>query len=260
MRNKFIIDCFQENPEVRRDGYAVVAIDVIRATTTAITAVAGGRRCFPVPTAEAAKLVQRKLVNALMAGEIAGEMAEGFEVNNSPAEISKRRDLERPLVLLSSSGTKLIHAARECDFTYLACFRNHSTVAEHIIGHHTRVALIGAGTRGEFREEDQICCAWIARELIAAGYEPENEQTSSIVEQWGTADADACLYSKSAEYLRRSGQTQDLDFTLEHVNDLPHVFMMRDGEVVAVADSGKVEMQLSLPGLGDTRQIVIRAL
>jgi len=105
MRNKFIIDCFQENPEVRRDGYAVVAIDVIRATTTAITAVAGGRRCFPVPTAEAAKLVQRKLVNALMAGEIAGEMAEGFEVNNSPAEISKRRDLERPLVLLSSSGT-----------------------------------------------------------------------------------------------------------------------------------------------------------
>ena len=257
MRNRVVIDCFQENPEFLRDGYAVVAIDVIRATTTAITAVATGRRCFPVPSVEAAKLVQRELPNALLAGEVAGHLPEDFEVNNSPVEIAMRRDFERPLILLSSSGTKLIHAARESDFTYLACFRNHSTLSRHLIAHHSNVALVGAGTRGEFREEDQICCAWIARELIDAGYEPENERTSSIVERWGTAAADACLCSRSAEYLLKSGQTMDLDFTLEHVDDLPHVFMMKDGEVVAVHDGRKVEMQLSLPV---TRNASLRGL
>jgi 2-phosphosulfolactate phosphatase len=245
MRNRVVIDCFQENPEFRRDGYAVVAIDVIRATTTAITAVAAGRRCFPVPSAEAARLVQQELANALMAGEVAGDMPEGFEMNNSPSEIAIRTDIERPLVMLSSSGTKLIHAARESDFTYLACFRNHSTLSRYLIDHHSKVALIGAGTRGEFREEDQICCAWIARELIDAGYEPENDRTSSIVERWGRAPVDACLCSKSVEYLRKSGQTQDLDFTLEHVNDLPIVFRMRGGEVIAIPIGIKVEMQLS---------------
>src|SRR5207245_2446733 len=48
LRNSVVIASFQEDAEINRDGYAVVAIDVIRATTTAITAVAAGRRCFPV--------------------------------------------------------------------------------------------------------------------------------------------------------------------------------------------------------------------
>lgn len=249
MRNSVVIDCFQENPEIRREGYAIVAIDVIRATTTAVTAVASGRRCFPVPSVEAAKLMKSKLTNPLLAGEVGGYMLEDFEVNNSPAEIAMRTDIERPLILLSSAGTKLIHAARESNFTYLACFRNYSTLAQHLIDRYSKVVLIGAGTRGEFREEDQICCAWIARQLIGAGYEPENARTTQIVDVWGAAPEDACLCSKSAEYLRRSGQTRDLDFTLSHINDLPFVYMMKDNEVVSLTDRGRGETQPSLADL-----------
>jgi 2-phosphosulfolactate phosphatase len=237
LRNSVVIDCFQENPEVRRPGYAVVAIDVIRATTTAITAVATGRRCFPVPSAEAALLLKRQLPDCLLAGEVSGEIPQDFDLNNSPADIDVREDFHRPIILLSSSGTKLIHAARECDFVYLACFRNFAALAQRLVERHPKVALIGAGTRGEFREEDQICCAWIARELIDAGYEPEDDRTSSIVDRWRTATIEACLCSKSVDYLRRSGQTRDLDFTLEHVNDLADAFMMREGEVVVMAST-----------------------
>ncbi|MGD0907615.1 MAG: 2-phosphosulfolactate phosphatase [Candidatus Acidiferrales bacterium] len=249
MRNSVVIDCFQENPAIHRDGYAIVAIDVIRATTTAITAVALGRRCFPVPSVEVAKRLQTRLTNPLLAGEVGGYVLEGFEANNSPAEIAMRRDIERPLVLISSSGTKLIHAARKSDFTYLASFRNHSTLSQHLIDRHSKVALIGAGTRGEFREEDQICCAWIARQLIAEGYEPENARTTQIVDVWGAAPEDACLCSQSAEYLRRSGQTRDLDFTLSHIDDLPFVYMMKDDEVVSLTDRGRGEIQPSLNDL-----------
>jgi 2-phosphosulfolactate phosphatase len=247
LRNSVVIDCFQENHEICRDGYAVVAIDVIRATTTAITAVAAGRRCFPVPSAGAARLLQRQLPNSLLAGEVSGDIPQDFEMNNSPAAIAVREDLHRPLILLSSSGTKLIHAARECDFVYLACFRNFASLSQHLVDRHPRVALIGAGTRGEFREEDQICCAWIARELIDAGYEPEDDRTSSIVDRWSNTTIEACLCSKSVAYLRRSGQTRDLDFTLEHVNDLPHVFMMRDGEVVMVSTAASAACRSASP-------------
>lgn len=248
MRNSIVIGCFQEGAEIYRDGYAVVAIDVIRATTTAITAVAAGRRCFPVPSVEAALLLRRQLPNALLAGELSGDLPQEFELNNSPAEIATREDFDRPLVLLSSSGTKLIYAARQCNFAYLACFRNCASLSRYLIDRHSRVALIGAGTRGEFREEDQICCAWIARKLVAAGYEREDERTSSIVDRWSTATVEACLCSKSVDYLRRSGQIRDLDFTLEHVNDLPHVFMMRDGEVVMAATAATVR-RTSAPSL-----------
>lgn len=237
MPNSVVIDCFQDSVEISRPGYAVVAIDVIRATTTAITAVATGRRCFPIPSVEAALLLHRQLPNSLLAGEISGDLVQGFELNNSPAEVSLRQDIDRPLILLSSAGTRLIHAARECDFAYLACLRNFAALSEHLMDRHPQVALIGAGTRGEFREEDQICCAWIARELIDAGYTPEDERTSSIVNRWGAAPVEACLCSKSVAYLRRSQQTRDLDFILEHVNDLTNVFLMRDGEVVMASSS-----------------------
>ena len=53
-RKTVIIDCFPESVEAYQNGYAIVAVDVIRATTTAVTGVALGRKCFPVPSLEAA--------------------------------------------------------------------------------------------------------------------------------------------------------------------------------------------------------------
>ena len=47
MPKSFLIDSLPESAANHRSGSAVVAVDVIRATTLAVTAVALGRRCFP---------------------------------------------------------------------------------------------------------------------------------------------------------------------------------------------------------------------
>ncbi len=234
MQETVVIDCFPDSVRFYRKGYAVVAIDVIRTTTTAVTVVAMGRRCFPVPSIEAAFLLAGKLDDPLLVGEFGGKMPDGFEINNSPAELALRTDIFRPMILISSSGTKLIHAAGQCDAAYLACFRNHASLARHLVGRHPRVALIGAGSRGEFREEDQMCCAWIARDLIKAGYKPKNGRTVEIVERWGGAAPKACAEGKSVDYLRSSGQLEDLDFILAHINDLDAVFTLARDEITMV--------------------------
>ena len=46
MSKTVVIDCFPESARHYSEAYAIVAIDVIRATTTAITSVNLGRRCF----------------------------------------------------------------------------------------------------------------------------------------------------------------------------------------------------------------------
>jgi 2-phosphosulfolactate phosphatase len=246
MQRTVVIDCFPESARAYAHGYVVVAVDVIRATTSAISVAATGGRCFPVATVEAALQLKAKLKNPLLAGERAGEIAPGFDMNNSPAELAARRDVSRPVILLSSSGTKLLHEASRCDTLYLACLRNWRYLATHLAGRHERVALIGAGTRGDFREEDQICCAWIARKLLAAGYEPENRETVGLVARWALEDPAAILVSKSVDFLRRTGQLKDLDFILSHINDLPMVFVQEAGEVFAVASSESIPT----PGLG----------
>src|SRR4051794_12108917 len=109
--SKFVtIDCFPESAARYRNGHAVVVIDVVRATTTAITAVALGRRCLPVTSLDAAHTLAGRLADPLLVGEVDGIMPKGFDINNSPAALAKRTDLHRPAVLLSSSGTKLLQA------------------------------------------------------------------------------------------------------------------------------------------------------
>jgi 2-phosphosulfolactate phosphatase len=236
MRKTVAIDCLPESVGHYRVGWAIVVVDVIRATTTAITAAATGRRCFPTPTIEAARTLARELKDPVLAGESGGSIPAGFEMDNSPAQLMSRTDTHRPLVLVSSSGTKVIHEAAGCEATYLSCFRNHSALAAYLSESHSRVVIIGAGSKGEFREEDQICCAWIAAALMAHGYLPENPQTASIVDRWRDASPKACLCSSSVTFLKRTGRLSDLDFILGHIDDLQAVFAVRNGEVKIITE------------------------
>ena len=231
MQKSVVIDCFPECVSRYRPEWAIVAVDVIRATTTAITAAANGWRCFPAPTIEAALALAQEFDNPLLAGESGGERPVAFEMDNSPAQLVTRTDTHRPMVLVSSSGTKVICEAAGCEAIYLACFRSYSVLADYLAERHSRVAIIGAGTRDQFREEDQVCCAWIAAGLMSKGYLPENPETVALVSRWRDAPPDTCLCSRSVDFLRRTGRIGDLDFIFSHIDDLRLVFAVRNGEV-----------------------------
>ena len=238
MKNTVIIDCFPETAERYKTGHAVVAVDVIRATTTATTALSLGRRVFPARTCDEAVVRARTLDNPLLAGELGGNTPFGFDLTNSPAQIAARTDVHRPMVLVSSSGTQLMLNAVGSKAVYLACLRNYSSVARHLAGRHERVAILGAGTRGQFRREDQLGCALVAAQLIDAGYVPENQETLDYVARWRSASLDAVIEGRSAEYLRKSGQEHDLDFVLAHIDDLGTVPELVEGELVDAARIG----------------------
>jgi len=238
------IDSFPESAQRYRARYAIVAIDVIRATTTATTALSLGRRVFPARTSDEASVIAASLDNPLLVGELGGNTPYGFDLTNSPAQLATRSDTHRPMVLVSSSGTQLIVNADGSEAVFLACLRNYSAVARHVAGRHSRVAVIGAGTRGQFRREDQIGCALVAQRLVALGYIAENQQTVDYLRRWQEATVDvlreAIGSGNSAEYLRRSEQEHDLDFILTHFDDLAVVPSLVAGELVdaVVARSG----------------------
>src|SRR5437879_6054537 len=123
MRKTVVIDCFPESVKAYRNVQALVAIDVIRATTTAVTCVALGRKCFPVPSTEAAVSLAAQLTDPLLVGEVGGFMPQDFDLNNSPADLLSRTDIHRPMVHLSTSGTRLICGAEVSQAMYVACLR-----------------------------------------------------------------------------------------------------------------------------------------
>ena len=210
----------------------VVGIDVIRSTTTAITCVAEGRRCFPVATLEDVTHRRQLLDRPLLVGELGGNMPYGFDLTNSPVAIAQRRDINRPAILLSSSGTRLLARASELHTTLVACLRNWEAQAAYLLeGQVERVVLLCAGTRGEFREEDQLCAGWIAARLIDHGYAAD-EPTRRLADSWHAAPVEAIAQGASARYLRATNQLADLAFILEHVNDISATYQVREHEVV----------------------------
>jgi 2-phosphosulfolactate phosphatase len=226
------IDCLSEIVKPFADGCAVVVIDVIRSITVAATAVESGRRCFFAPTVEAAFLLAKKFDNPLLVGEMGGSMPYGFDMNNSPVEIESRKDISRPAIMVSSSGIPLLYSLKDCNSVYVACLRNYGATIKHLAGLYSCVLVLGAPTRGEFREEDQLCCAWIADGLMKAGFVPEDNKTAAIVNLWKDKPVTVCGEGKSAEYLRRSGQIKDLDFILKHINDLKSALSVKNDEIV----------------------------
>ena len=230
-----IIDCFPEAALRYRKDYAVIAVDVIRATTTASTAVSLNRSVHIVQTTDEAFVLSSKLGKAILAGELGGNVPYGFDMTNSPVlvaalssiDMGEFASLETDIILLSSSGTRLILNAEGSAETYLACFRNFSAVADYASGRHKKIAVIGAGTRGVFRREDQMCCAWAAEKLIENGFEAENKNTENLIRQWSGVSPGEVFDGRSADYLRRTGQIYDLEFIVNHIDDLDVVPVVR---------------------------------
>ena len=243
MKQSFTIDALPERGAHYRDSHAIAVVDVFRATTVIVTALSRGHRIYPVATLVEAMNVAGHLKNPVFAGEQAGVKPDGFDLNNSPAAVAALGGSD-PIVLLSSAGTQLLAHARGASDIYVACLRNFTATAMHIASNVRRVALIGAGTRGEPRPEDQMVCAWIGRQLLDFGFEPESVSTMSEVEAWMGADPRMILSSPSADYLRETRQTDDIDFVLGHIDDVDAIAIYNGQQVTLLP-----AVEQEIPGL-----------
>ena len=104
MSSTVVIDCFPESAERYVADHAIVVVDVIRAATLVVTAVADGRRCLLASSPDDAFAKRDRLGDAIVTGEVGGHMPEGFDLNNSPADLHRRDDAPRPVMVVSRSG------------------------------------------------------------------------------------------------------------------------------------------------------------
>ena len=225
------IGCFHEHLDPVPETTSIVAVDVIRATTTAITAAARGRRLYPAGSIEASVRLAADLDRPILAGELGGVQPYGFDLQNSPTQVAELEDSPRPIILLSTSGTRLIAEASRHGETFVCCLRNTDAQAAHLSGAARDVLILGADSRGEFREEDQLCAARVAGRIMQDGYQLADRQTEKVLERFADAPDDAFIDGRSAQYLRDTGQERDLAFVLEHVCDIDGVFRVEQGEV-----------------------------
>jgi phosphosulfolactate phosphohydrolase-like enzyme len=210
---------------------AIVCIDVLLSTSTLVTAVAGGRRAVPVASLESGHSRVSGLRDAVLSNESDAPIPVLGTGGLGPAALEGRGD-RRPLVLVSSAA-ELIENAAGAKGVYIACLRNLSATVDALAAMHSRIALVGAGHGSDTRCEDQLAAAWMARQLVAMGYEPAGHQTVREMERWSHADLSVVRLGRGAEHWRRQGHAEDVDFVLDRVDDLDLVCVYDEGEVRA---------------------------
>ena len=229
------IDAFPESAFRYLESDAIVCVDVMMASTTMVTAAAHGRRAFPAADVDEALALAACLPSPLLAMDPEQPDHAHFEMRNSPAALAQRNDANRPLVLVGSAGTRLILNTAGAQNVYVACFRNMTATAEYLAAEHEQVVILAAGHGSQFRCEDEMAGARIARRLMDLGYKAEDNSTADLVERWAEADLALAALGKSASHFRRIGRPEDVDFVLAHLDDLETVCRHEEGAVTAAA-------------------------
>ncbi len=148
----------------------VVVIDVLRATSSIVTALENGASgVVPVREADEAIVVMRRLGRdrALLAGERESRLIAGFDLDNSPASFTRERVEGKTLVLTTTNGTRaLIEAAHGSGTVYCAALLNRAAIVDRLAAAEGDARLLCAGNAGALSFEDLLCAGAIVDALV----------------------------------------------------------------------------------------------
>lgn len=150
------------------DAEVAVVIDVLRATTVMVTALASGASQIMTFSEidEAREAVQRLARPSLLCGERGCKRIEGFDLGNSPTEYVPDRVADHVLALTTTNGTRAIASVEAVPKVLIAGFVNLNAVLKKMAGWN-RVHLVCAGTDGQLTLEDVLLAGaivWLAQE------------------------------------------------------------------------------------------------
>jgi 2-phosphosulfolactate phosphatase len=170
-------------------GKAVVVIDILRATTTIVHALAAGatevRPCLEV---EDAKRLAAELDGCVMlGGERGGMQIPGFDLGNSPAEYTRERIGGKTVVFTTTNGTRAMLRCKQARRVLLGAFVNFSAVCRELAGE-SEIALVCAGTDGQVTREDALFAGAVVDDLVRSGRNCRlNDQAELAADAWQTA-------------------------------------------------------------------------
>ena len=213
--------CFSPEllPLYELTGQTVVIVDVLRASSTIVTALAAGvTHVFPVATlAECAAL--GRTTGCLTAAERDGRPATGFDLGNSPFEYLDpvRPVAGRALALSTTNGTRALQASLTASQIVIGTFLNLSAVADFVRRQGQDALVVCAGWKGRFCLEDTVFGGALAERLAADFDVQDSDATLAAGHLWAQAQDNLGAYLLRSAHVRRLNSleaSQDFEFCM----------------------------------------------
>jgi 2-phosphosulfolactate phosphatase len=205
-------------PDGALAGALAVVIDVLRATTVMVHALAAGCRAI-VPCGEIEESKRRaKELSAdgrvLLAGERHGQPIPDFDLGNSPGEFTCKVCKDATVVVTTTNGTRALLRAAEAERVLAAAFVNFSAVCEQLRSETRPVHIVCAGTDGEVSLEDTLLAGALVDCLSDAGGEIQLNDAARLAwdcfENHGCCVRGALAVGRGGQNLRSLGYDADI--------------------------------------------------
>lgn len=198
-------------------GVSVLVVDVLRASTTIIAALRSGCAAV-VPVADPDEARRRAAAappgRALLAGERRGEPIAGFDLGNSPLDVTPERVRGKTLILTTSNGTRALLAARPAARVAVAALVNLTAVTAWALEAGADVTVLCAGERGEVSLEDRVCAGLLVdgvlREAPGAAVSGPAAEAVALGRGYGKDVGRLAQDSSWARHLVRRGREADV--------------------------------------------------
>ncbi len=215
----------------------VVIIDVLRATSTILTALQNGAMSVvPVATVSEAQKTAAHLSNPLLAGERNAVKPSHFDLGNSPLEYKTETVLNKEIVLTTTNGTRAIKSVEMAKEIVAGAFLNAESVAKYLNKKQSDVLLYCAGTDGKFSLEDTLCAAQILSYLEdftftdAARWTLQGAKSYSLPAKQETDKIlSAISQSQHAVRLKKLGFEEDIHYCAQ-LNRFDFVPVLKQGK------------------------------
>lgn len=198
----------------------VVVIDVLRATSTIVVALANGcEEIIATESIEEAINIASGYTRAdyVLGGERRGLAVDGFDLGNSPAEYEPARVSGKKLIFTTTNGTRAIKAYGNAYAIYAASFLNADAVFRELAHDHSDrdIVLACAGQDSRFCLEDALCAGLLAarlRDQMGASLSDSANAAADLFSMYESSIHGALASSNHGSYLIGLGYGQDVEF------------------------------------------------
>jgi 2-phosphosulfolactate phosphatase len=187
----------------------VVISDVLRATSTIVTALANGaQKVIPVrDMSEASRIAQSvDSDNYLLCGEKDGIKIDGYDLGNSPLEYTSEAISGKSLIFNTTNGTKAIKKSMAADELFIASFHNLDAVVDAIRNTENDIVIVCSGWKGRLSLEDLLLAGNIIFNLTGGRLQPDARDGAkvafTIYEKFGNDLESVILNSNHAARLK----------------------------------------------------------
>jgi 2-phosphosulfolactate phosphatase len=223
-------------------GDVVVVIDILRCTSSIITALFNGAtRVLPVRTVTEARSIYKENPLYILAGERRGLKPKGFTLGNSPRAFTRDRVDGKTIVMTTTSGTLALSNVRESPWVLIGALLNAKYVAEaafKLSAKESRgISLVLAGSRGRFSLEDFLGAGAVIDGLPQASMDCSDAAYAAFLAFTSAKDSLSTTLQGSVhgKTLQRLGLGEDVVFC-SHLNQYRMVPQLRDNAVVPLDD------------------------